>query len=184
MNRLEKTGSTAGLPRPERKRAFVLALALCLAAVLLAGCGARVNVSKDVQNVEDMIVNQDLIAEPAAYREDGSYTFTFYYDRGGFQKMDLSQAFVAYYHRSVLDQINMILDEETEELIPLPEDVQASVEEAVEAEQLQKIAVIKIKTLNDNTLEVSFKDRDEPLPGKEYFFVIPNMGLAGSAVTD
>ena len=184
MKRLEKCDPRARLPLPPRKTTLALALALCLAAVLLAGCGVRVNVTKDVQNMEDMIVNQDLFAEPVAYREDGAYTLTFHYNRGGFEKMDLSQAFVAYYHRSVLDQIDMILDEEAEAFVPLPEDVQASVEEAVEAEQLQKIAVIKIKTLNDNTLEVSFKDRDEPLPGKEYFFVIPNMGLAGSAVTN
>lgn len=161
------------------KKAAAALLALCL-AVLLAGCGIQVNVSTNSQDVENLLVNQDLAADPVVYNEDGSYEIVFHYDKGGFEKMDLSQAFVAYYAMTVQDQIDAIVGEDLEEFPPLPEDAQIAFDEAIGTMELRKIARIKIRTLNDNTLSVSFTDRDDPLPGREYFFVIPNMGLAGS----
>ena len=61
---------------------------------------------------------------------------------------------------------------------------QAAYDEAMGLGELEKIAVIKIKTLDDYHLSVSFTDKHNPLPGKEYFFIIPNMGLAGSVAPD
>lgn len=180
--RTEKNGSKHSAAHPGRKMALVLTLAMCLTAMLLTGCGVRVNVSRDGQNVEDLPVNQDLAADPAVYNESGDYEFIFHYDRGGFERMDLSQAYVAYYAMTIQDQIDSIVDGESEDFPPLPEDVQIPFDESIGAMQLKKIAVIKIRTLNDNTLSVSFKDKDDPVPGREYFFIIPNAGLGGSVI--
>lgn len=172
--------SSGGFALPGKKAAAAL-LILCLAA-LLAGCGFQINVNRGGQNVEELMVNQDLAADPFVYNEKGEYELIFHYDKGGFEKMDLSQAYVAYYVMTVQDQIDSIVDGEAEEFPPVPADVQFSYDESIGAMELKKVAVIRIRTLNDNTLSVSFRDRDDPIPGREYFFIIPNASLGGSAI--
>ena len=174
--------SSGGFALPGKKAAAAL-LALCLAA-LLAGCGLQINVNRDDVPLEELLVNQDLIGDLAQYDPEGKYTLYFYYEKGGFQKMDLSQAYVACYSVSFEDQIDSITDGDTGEYPPLPEDAQLAFDEAMGFGELEKIAVIKIKTLDDYHLSVSFTDKHNPLPGKEYFFIIPNMGLAGSVAPD
>ena len=44
--------------------------------------------------------------------------------------------------------------------------------------------MIKVLTVDDKTLTVSFKDTDNTIRGKEYFFIIPNAGLAGSVIPE
>ncbi len=180
MNRLEQHGSKEHKVLPKRKRA--LALVLCMAALLLSGCGIQVNVNTNTQDAWDLPVNQDLAADPVVYNEDGKYEIVFHYDKGGFEKMDLSQAYVAYYGLTVQDQIDTIVGEDLEDLPPLPEDAQFAFDESIDALELRRIARITVRTLNDNTLRVSFTDRDDPIPGREYFFVIPNAGLGGSVI--
>ena len=180
MNRLEQHGAKERRVLPKKKMA--LALMLCLAVLLLAGCGIRVNLSQDSPNVEELLVNQDLAADPAAYNEDGKYEIVFHYDTGSLAKIDLSQAYVAYYAMTVQDQIDTIVGEDLEDFPPLPEDAQIAFDESIGTMELRKIARIKIRTLNDNTVSVSFTDTDDPLPGREYFFVIPNAGLGGSVI--
>ncbi|MBR0199993.1 MAG: hypothetical protein IJQ42_07525 [Oscillospiraceae bacterium] len=172
-----------GFALPNKKAAAAL-LILCLAALLLAGCGFHVNVNHDAVPPEELLVNQDLIGDLAQYDPEGKYTLYFYYEKGGFQKMDLSQAYVACYSVSFEDQLDSITGGNTGEYPPLPEDAQLAFDEAMGFGELEKIAVIKIKTLDDYHLSVSFTDKHNPLPGKEYFFIIPNMGLAGSVAPD
>ena len=114
--------------------------------------------------------------------EDGKYEIVFHYDKGSLAKIDLSQAYVAYYAMTVQDQIDTIVGEDLEDFPPLPEDAQIAFDESIGTMELRKIARIKIQTLNDNTVSVSFTDTDDPLPGREYFFVIPNAGLGGSVI--
>ena len=184
MDRFEENRRKPAPALSKGKASFALLLALCLTALLLAGCGVRVNVNRGDLSVEELLVNQDLVSEPAAYREDGKYSFSFYYAKGGFLKMDLSQAYIAYYADTVLDEIEGITGEDWEEIPPLPADAQEIFDDTIGSGQLEKIGVIKIETLNDNTLEVSFTDKSDPMPGREYFFIIPNMGLAGSVITN
>lgn len=172
-----------GLALPNKKAAAAL-LALCLTALLLAGCGFRVNVNRDSVPLEELLVNQDLIGDLAEYDPEGKYTLNFYYEKGGFRKMDLSQAYVACYSVSFEEQIEGFTEGDMEELPPLPPDAQAAFDEAMGFGELEKIGVIKIKTLDDYHLSVSFTDKHNPLPGKEYYFIIPNMGLAGSVAPD
>ena len=174
--------SSGGFALPGKKATAAL-LILCLAA-LLAGCGFHVNVNHDAVPPEELLVNQDLIGDLAQYDPEGKYTLYFYYEKGGFQKMDLSQAYVACYSVSFEDQIDSITGGDIEEFPPLPADAQAAFDEAMGFGELEKIAVITIKTLDDYHLSVSFTDKHNPLPGKEYFFIIPNMGLAGSVAPD
>ena len=94
--------------------------------------------------------------------------------------MDLSQAYVAYYPFTIQDQIDAITDGNTEDVPPLPADAQNAVDEVTGANELQKIAVITVETVDDNTLRVSFTDKDDPLQGKEYYFIIPNEGLSAA----
>ena len=180
MNRLEQHGSKEHKVLPKRKRA--LALILCLAALGLTGCGIRVNVNTNTPNVEELLVNQDLAADPVVYNEDGKYEIVFHYDKGSLAKTDLSPAYVAYYAMTVQDQIDTIVGEDLEDFPPLPEDAQIAFDESIGTMELRKIARIRIRTLNDNTVSVSFTDTDDPLPGREYFFVIPNAGLGGSVI--
>ena len=83
---------------------------------------------------------------------------------------------------TVQDQIDTIVGDDLEDFPPLPEDAQIAFDESIGTMELRKIARIKIRTLNDNTVSVSFTDTDDPLPGREYFFVIPNAGLGGSVI--
>ena len=158
--------------------------ALGLAVCLLAGCRIRFNLNKTEPDPETLLAESELEAEPVAYDPEGAYTLTFRYAPGGFARMDLSRAYVAYYPITVLDQVDAIVGEDDGEIPPLPVDAQNAVNEAVGAGELQKIAVVTIETVDDNTLRVSFTDRDDPVQGKEYFFVIPNEELTGSVIPD
>ncbi len=167
--------------RPMKKSLVVLAC-LGLAAMLLAGCRVHWNVNKKEPSAEEMLANRALAADPVAYNTEGSYRVTFRYEKGGFKKMDLSRAYVAYYPLTITDRIDAIVGEDTEDIPPLPADAQEAIDEVTGAGQLQKIAVITIETVDDNTLTVSFTDRDEPISGREYYFLIPNEGLSGSVI--
>ena len=155
---------------------------LLLTAVLLAGCGVRLNINKKPRDVEDMIAENALAADPADYNPDGSCTITFRYDKGGFRKMDLSRAYVADHPVTVQDRIDLITGDDIEEFPPLPADAQDALDEATGADQLRRIAVVMVVTVDDNTLKVTFTDTDAPAGGREYYFIIPNEGLAGSAI--
>ncbi len=166
------------------KKMITMSVVLVLAAVLLAGCGIHININKKTPNVEDMLAEKALASEPVEYNADGKYTVTFRYDKGGFTKMDLSQAYVAYYPFTILDQIDTITGGESDDIPPLPIDVQNSVDGVTGANELKKIAVITVRTMDDNTLSVSFTDHDNPVNGIEYFFIIPNEGIAGSVIPE
>ena len=165
-------------------RKFTILVALCLATVLLAGCGIHFHFSKDQPGAEELLANRELIADPLPYSEEGSYAITFRYEKGGFAKMDLSQAYVAYHPITLQDQIDTIVGDDKEEIPPLPFDAQEAVNDVLGIGELKKIAVIKVLTVDDKTLTVSFKDTDDPIRGKEYFFIIPNAGLAGSVIPE
>ena len=162
------------------KTRIIKLAALCLAVMLLAGCSVRANINKGEPSVEELLANQKLVAEPVAYNADGAYTVTFRYDEGGFKKMDLSRAYVAYERLTVLDQIETIVGEDAEDIPPLPFDAQSALDEAVGEGELLKIAVITVETVDDKTVKVSFTDNDNPYIGKEYFFIIPNAGVSGA----
>lgn len=158
---------------------------LCLAAVLLlTGCGIRVNWNRKEPDTAELLANRVLIAEPVAYNPEGAYTVTFRYEAGGFLKMDLSRAYVAYNPLTVQDQIDAIVGEDTADIPPLPVDAQQAVDEALGEDQLQKIAVISIETVDDQTLRVSFTDRDNPISGREYYFILPDAGISGSVLPE
>ena len=160
------------------KTGILRAVTLLLAAVLLAGCSVQVNLNKKEPSAEELLSDLSLTAESVAYDPEGAYTVTIRRDEGGFRKMDLSQAYVAYYPFTIQDQIDAITDGNTEDVPPLPADAQNAIDEVTGAKELQKIAVITVETVDDNTLRVSFTDRDDPLQGKEYYFIIPNEGLS------
>ena len=155
---------------------------LCIAVIMLSGCRLHVNINKQTYNVEEMLEKRLLDVDPTDYSEEDSYKITVRYDKGGFEKMDLSQAYIAYYPFTVLDQINIITGGETEDIPPLPDDAQESLDAALGTGELEKIAVITVATLDDQTLTVSFTDRDCPIKDREYYFIIPNEGLAGSVI--
>ena len=165
-------------------RKLTILVALCLAAALLTGCGIHFLFSTNEPSAEELLANRELIADPVPYSDEGSYAITFRYEKGGFAKMDLSQAYVAYYPFTVQDQIDTIVGDDKEEIPPLPVDAQEAVNEVLGIGELKKIAVIKVLTVDDKTLTVSFKDTDNPIRGKEYFFIIPNAGLAGSVIPE
>lgn len=163
------------------KKILRLAL-LCLAASLLAGCAFHVNLNKEEKSAEELLADQALKADPVSYDPEGAYTVTFRYEKGGFEKMDLSRAYVAYYPFTIQDRVDAIVGEDTEDIPPLPADAQNAVDEVTGAGRLQKIAVITVETVDDKTLKISFTDKDDPLPGKEYYFIIPNEGLSGAVL--
>ena len=169
---------------PVKKKAGTILTFLILAAILFTGCGVRVNVNKTIPNVEEMLANLTLIAEPVQYNSDGAYTVVFRYDKGGFKKMDLAQAYAAYYPITIQDQVETITGNNTQQTPPLPADVQKAANDATGANQLEKIGVITVLTVDDQTLQVSFTDGDNPVKGREYFFIIPNEGLAGSVIPE
>jgi len=157
---------------------------LCLAAALLTGCSIRVNWNRKEPDSAELLANRVLIAEPVAYNPEGAYTVTFRYEAGGFLQMDLSRAYVAYDPFTVQDQIDAIVGENTADIPPLPVDAQQAIDEALEADRLQKIAVISIETVDDQTLRVSFTDRDNPISGREYYFILPDAGISGSVLPE
>ena len=165
------------------KRATVYFIAFILASMLLMGCSINVNKNKNNPSIEETLANDLLLPDPVKYDPEGAYHVTFRYEKGGFEKMDLSQAYVAYYPFTVLDQIDAITaDDGAEEIPPLPADAQDALDEAVGADQLEKIAVITVETADDKTLKVSFTDKDNPVQGKEYYFIIPNEGISGKVI--
>ena len=181
---MKKPTSTV-LLRIMMKRTISIFAIFILAAMLLMGCSFQANVNKKNPSIEDTLAHNTLLPDSVKYNPEGTYQVTFHSDKGGFKKMDLSQAYVAYYPTSVMDQIDAITsDDGSNEIPPLPDDAQVEINEAIGADQLQKIAVITIVTLDDNTLEVSFTDNDNPVEGKEYFFIIPNEGISGSVIPD
>ena len=157
---------------------------VCLAAILLAGCGFHLNINKKEPDIEELLAVGQLTADPVKYNVEGSYAVTFRWDKGGFEKMDLSQAYVAYYPVTFMDQMESITGGETDDIPPLPADAQEAMNKAVGADQLKKIAVVTIVTVDDKTLKVSFTDREAPIAGREYYFIIPNEGLSGSVIPD
>lgn len=159
-------------------------ITMCLAVILLAGCSVKVNVTKKDPSAEELLANQELIADPVQYNSEGAYSIEFHYNQGGFEKMDLSKAYVAYYPFTAQNQIDTIVGEDTEDIPPLPTVGQDAINEAMGAEQLVKVAVITIETIDDKTVTVSFTDKDNPVSGKEYFFIIPNEGLSGSVLPE
>lgn len=161
---------------------ILMLVALCLAAMLLAGCSVRLNINKKEPAAEELLANAVLAADPVRYDPDGQYTVTFRYEQGGFTKMDLSRAYVAFYPVTIQDQIDAIVGEDTEDILPLPVDAQNAVDEVTGAGKLQKIAVITVETVDDQTLKVSFTDNDSPVIGKSYYFIIPNEGISGSVL--
>lgn len=97
--------------------------------------------------------------------------------------MDLSMAYVAYYPFTITDQIETITGDDTDEIPPLPTDVQNAINEATGMNELKKIAIVTVAKTDDKTLTVIFHDSD-PLPEREYFFIIPNEGLSGSVIPE
>ena len=161
------------------KRITALLISLCIVVALLVGCG--LNVSKESKSVEEMLVKQALSASPIPYDSEGDYMATFRYEEGGFEKMDLSQAYVAYDPENLLDSIKATeADSVSEETPELPEDAQEYINHTISEDQLEKIAVVTVETVDDNTVTVSFKDSDNPLAVAEYYFIIPNEGVAGT----
>ena len=156
----------------------VCLVSLFLLSLLCSGCRVNIDPDKNAPTVEEMLASPALTAEGTEFSAEGSYTVTIRYDKGGFRDMDLSRAYVAYYPFTVTDQIDAITGGDSGDIPPLPADAQSAIDEATGANELRKIAVIVVKTLDDTTLTVSFKD-GEALPGQEYYFIIPNEGLAG-----
>lgn len=149
---------------------------------MLAGCTIHINEPK--KSPEELIENQQLTADPVEYDPEGTYNVTFHYDNGGLKDMDMSQAYVCFDPVSVMDQIESITDGNMEEIPELPQDALDELNEAIGEGELLKVAIITVKTVDDNTLEVSFTDTESPILGKEYFFVIPNEELAGSFIPE
>ena len=165
------------------KRTVAVLFTFIFAAMLLTGCSIQINNNKNNPKIEETLANNKLIPDPVKYDPDGAYQVTFRFEEGGFEKMDLSQAYVAFYPLTIIDQIETITSDDGSDEIPLlPADAQTAVDEVTGAGQLEKIAVITIETVDDRTLKVSFTDKDNPVKGKEYYFIIPNEGVSGKVI--
>lgn len=160
--------------------ALLMTAALCLA---LAAC-VKVNINTEPVDEEIIMAESAMTADPVAYSGDGKYDMTFRYEPGGLEKADLSRAYVAYYPTGVTDIVDNITGGEDDGIPELPADAQAAIAEAEGTDELAHIAVIVIETLDDNTLTVSFTDDDQPLPGRTYWFIIPNLGIGGSVTPE
>ena len=163
------------------KKTIALIVLLSTVVALFAGCGFHVNINKEQKDVSAMIEEQALSADPQTYNADGSYEIQIRYDKGGFEKMDLSQAYVAYSPVTAMDNIAAIEENSsavTEDIPDLPTDAQQAVDEALGEDQLEHIAIIKVESVDDNTLNVSFTDSQNQFIVDEYYFVIPNEELA------
>ena len=165
------------------KKSFLKIVGLCLIAMILTGC-IKININQREPSIEEILDNLELQIDPVKYNREGSYLITVHYDKGGFEKMDLSRAYVAYDYNSILDKIDAITDGNVEETPDLPTDAKEELDEAVGEGRLVKVAVITVETMDDQTLKVQFTDKDEPIIGKEYYFVIPNMSLSGSFIPE
>ncbi len=165
------------------KRTVAVLFTFIFAAMLLTGCSIQINNNKNNPKIEETLANNKLIPDPVKYDPDGAYQVTFRFEEGGFEKMDLSQAYVAFYPLTIIDQIETITSDDGSDEIPLlPADAQTAVDEVTGAGQLEKIAVITVETVDDSTLKVSFTDKDNPVKGKEYYFIIPNEGVSGKVI--
>ena len=164
------------------KNKIITIITICMMLFMLAGCTIHIN--EPQKSPEELIENQQLTADPVEYDPEGTYNVTFHYDNGGLKDMDMSQAYVCFDPVSVMDQIESITDGNMEEIPELPQDALDELNEAIGEGELLKVAIIIVKTVDDNTLEVSFTDTESPILGKEYFFVIPNEELAGSFIPE
>lgn len=159
---------------------LLLALALCLA---LAAC-VKVNITTESVDEERIMAESAMTADPVAYSEEGKYEMTFRYEPGGLAEADMSQAYVAYYPTTVTDVVDAITGGEDDGIPELPADAQEELAEAEGADELAHIAVIVVETLDDTTLRVSFTDDEQPLQGRTYWFIIPNLGIGGSVTPE
>lgn len=164
------------------KNKIIAVITICLMLFMLAGCTIHIN--EPEKSPEELIENHQLVADPVKYDPEGTYSVTFHYEDGGLADMDMSKAYVCYDPFSVLDQIETITGEDSEVIPELPQDALDELNEAIGEGEMLKVAIITVKTVDDNTLEVSFTDSDSPVPGKEYFFVIPSEELAGSFIPE
>ena len=158
----------------------LLIAALCLA---LASC-VKVNITTEPVDEERIMAESALTGDPVAYSEEGKYEMTFRYEPGGLAEADMSQAYVAYYPTGVTDIVEAITGGEDDGIPELPADAQEELAEAEGTDGLARIAVIVVATLDDNTLKVSFTDSEQPLPGRTYWFIIPNLGIGGSVTPE
>ena len=161
---------------------------LCLGMILtvLAGCSVNVNVNKEKPDVGAMIAENALKADPLEFNIDGVYSAVFRYGKGGFENMDLSEAYIAYYPTGLTDTINSITEGSSgdDEIPDLPEDVQDIIADMEGTDKLEKVAITTVETQDDTTLKVCFKDPDQLAKDHTYFFVIPNENLAGAVIAE
>ena len=164
------------------KKLLILLLTLALGLALTA-C-VKVNVNTEPVDTDQIMAESAMTADPAAYSTEGKYDITFRYEPGGLAEADMSQAYVAYYPTTVTDVVDAITGGEDDGIPELPADAQEAVAEAEGADELAHIAVIVVETVDDNTLTVSFTDNEQPLQGRTYWFIIPNLGIGGSVTPE
>ena len=164
------------------KKLLILLLTLALGLALTA-C-VKVNINTEPVDTDQIMAESAMTADPAAYSTEGKYDITFRYEPGGLAKDDMSQAYVAYYPTTVTDVVDAITGGEDDGIPELPADAQEAVAEAEGADELQHIAVIVVETVDDTTLRVSFTDSEQPLQGRTYWFIIPNLGIGGSVTPE
>lgn len=162
---------------------LLIALLIAALCLTLAAC-VRVNVNTQPLDEAQIMAESALTADPAAYSMDGKYEITFRYAPGGLTEADLSRAYVAYYPTGVTDIVDNITGGEDDGIPELPADAQEAVAEAEGADELAHIAVIVVETVDDTTLRVSFTDSEQPLQGRTYWFIIPNLGIGGSVTPE
>lgn len=162
---------------------LLIALLIAALCLTLAAC-VRVNVNTQPLDEAQIMAESVLTADPAAYSMDGKYEITFRYAPGGLTEADLSRAYVGYYPTGVADMVDAVTEGEDDGIPELPADAQEAVAEAEGADELQHIAVIVVETVDDNTLTVSFTDDEQPLQGRTYWFIIPNLGIGGSVTPE
>ena len=162
---------------------LLIALLIAALCLTLAAC-VRVNVNTQPLDEAQIMAESAMTADPAAYSTEGKYDITFRYEPGGLAEADMSQAYVAYYPTTVTDVVDAITGGEDDGIPELPADAQEAIAEAEGTDELQHIAVIKIATLDDNTLRVSFTDDETPRPGRTYWFIVPGPDIGGSVTPE
>lgn len=165
------------------RKTIILLFSTVITVFLLAGCATKVNLVSEPKNIDELMEESALSSEPIEFNSAGEYVLTFHYDKGGFSDADMSKAYVAYYPSGIDDMVDVITGGETGDIPALPEDAASAYSASQGTDKLEKIAVIKVLTVDDKTLEVSFRDPDQPVNGRDYWFFIPNLNLAGSAST-
>ena len=162
---------------------LLIALLIAALSLTLAAC-VKVNINTEPVDTDQIMAESALTADPAAYSTEGKYEITFRYEPGGMAEADMSRAYVAYYPTTVTDVVDAITGGEDDGIPELPADAQEAVAEAEGADELQHIAVIVVETVDDTTLRVSFTDDEQPLQGRTYWFIIPNLGIGGSVTPE